>query len=69
LWSAFTSTSLDINVAKRFAKSNGTIFEIELDRYVPHPHASISHISYYPGEKEVLILPFFSFYEVSRREE
>jgi hypothetical protein len=28
IWSAFTSTSLDINVANMYAGENGTIFEI-----------------------------------------
>jgi hypothetical protein len=32
----------------------------------PHPHASISHLSVYPHEKEVLILPFFKFKEIGR---
>ena len=30
IWSAFTSTSLDINVANMYAGENGTIFEIKL---------------------------------------
>ena len=45
IWSAFTSTSLDIDVANMYAGENGTIFEIKLYSDEPHPHVSISHLS------------------------
>ena len=68
-WSAFSSTSLNINVARGFAGSNGTIFEIRLSQTEPHPNASISNVSAYPSEEEVLILPFFPIKEISRKDD
>jgi dTDP-4-dehydrorhamnose reductase len=40
-----------------------------IDDKFPHPHASISTLSKYPEEDEVILLPLFKFKEVSRREE
>jgi hypothetical protein len=56
-------------VAKECARNEGTIFEIKLNDISPHPHASISTVSKYPDEEEVVLLPLFRFKEVSRREE
>ncbi len=56
-------------MAKECARNEGTIFEIKIDDKFPHPHASISTLSKYPEEDEVILLPLFKFKEVSRREE
>ena len=69
VWGPFTSTFLKFSVAKEFASNEGTIFEIKLDDKFPHPHASISTISKYPEEDEIVLLPLFRFKEISRREE
>jgi hypothetical protein len=50
-----------------FAGSKGTVFQIKLSEAEPHPNALISNISAFPGEKEVLIFPFFPFVEKSRK--
>ena len=50
-----------------YAGRNGTIFVISLSEKEPHAHAYIEHISLFPDEKEVLLLPLFPFQEVSRK--
>ncbi len=50
-------------------QGKGTIFEIKLHDKFPHPHAYIKTISQCEDEEEVLLLPFFRFQEVSRKEE
>ena len=69
VWVTFTSTFSKVSIAKEFARNEGTIFEIKLNDNFPHPNASISTISKYSEEDEVVLLPLFRFKEVSRREE
>jgi hypothetical protein len=48
---------------------NGSIFIVKLSSSSPHPHASISHLSQFAFEKEVLFLPFFPLRELRRWDE
>lgn len=58
-WKAFTSTSLKIEVAKRFTGSRGTILEFQ--RPNSNLAARVRKLSNYYEEDEVLISPFVMF--------
>ncbi len=68
-WVAFSSSSLRKEIAKNFTQGKGTIFKIKLHDKFPHPHAYLVTISQFNREYEVLLLPFFRFKEVSRKQE
>lgn len=57
-WKAFTSTSLNYEIAKEYAGEDGTILEFQLpdSRYA----AKVDKLSNFPQE-EVLLLPFEAF--------
>jgi hypothetical protein len=71
-WPCFSSTSIDENVAKGFAKPGGTIFELKLSSTNPHPHLKLppNHTSdgtdhplnwrRYPTEEEVLTFTYLA---------
>jgi hypothetical protein len=60
-WPGFSSTSPTLQVAKNFAGPGGIIFEISLAQNSPHPNVILGKgWSNYPGEDEVLLLPYFS---------
>jgi hypothetical protein len=58
LWKPFTSTSSDINIAKKFGycKNNSILFEIKTTN-----GCDISHYSSIKNEKEILLLPGLEF--------
>jgi len=56
LWVAFTSTTTDINVMKRFTGDKGTWLAIDIEE-----GKEIQKFSMYPTESEVLILPNSKF--------
>lgn len=76
-WAAFSSTSKDEKVALNMARrgrpkdANVVIFEV----YVSNENSPATNLelppswSFYPSEKEVLLLPFFCFQVVSIRNE
>jgi hypothetical protein len=67
-WTAFSSTSKDENIAKRFASNNGIIFIIKISENRPYHNLEIPlDWSYFPSEKEVLLMPNFHF-RVTNRE-
>lgn len=51
-WSGFTSTTKQIERAKKFAKENGIIFRIKI-----LTGRSIEHYSFVPSEEEILLSP------------
>ncbi len=51
-WSGFTSTTNNIEAAKKFARDGGIIFRIKIYR-----GRSIKHYSFVPLEEEVLLSP------------
>jgi len=60
-WPGFSSTSPTVDVAKNFAQPGGVIFVINLSEKSPHPNVILGPgWSVYPGEDEVLLLPYFS---------
>lgn len=65
-WKNFTSTSLNVQIAQKFKKSNGTIFHIN-----SISGKNISLFSIYQAQQEVLFLPFTYFIveQIARYEE
>ena len=44
-WETLTSAFLKLEIAKLYARENGTIYEIKLNENSPHLHAYISQYS------------------------
>lgn len=68
-WTSFSSTSKNINVAKKFASNNGVIFEIFVGRNDPSHNIILPKgWSQYPCEEEILLFPNFYFEIVNIKE-
>ena len=61
-WPAFTSTSMNSKIAKEFSGKDGVIFVITVAENKPYHNLTIPcDWSYFPREKEVLLMPNFHF--------
>ena len=56
-WVALSSTSTELNVARSFLGAGGTLFQIEASHGAMLP----AGVSFYDGEREVLLPPLFEF--------
>eukprot|EP01012_Entosiphon_sulcatum_P026967 TRINITY_DN32484_c0_g1_i1.p1 TRINITY_DN32484_c0_g1~~TRINITY_DN32484_c0_g1_i1.p1 ORF type:complete len:645 (+),score=98.95 TRINITY_DN32484_c0_g1_i1:99-1937(+) len=62
-WPALISTSKSRSTAELWAKTGGAVFQLTLHPTEGHPHYDVDTLGWskYPGESEVLLLPYMHF--------
>lgn len=70
-WKAFTSCTLNLNIAKEFAGEDGVIVEIRFQPPVEHMYIKVPNNKQFSffDESEVILFPFFNYLVLQKKGE